>query len=823
MPGTADTLLRRSSSEELGVLKVGVSVNACESRNTADKKAALKGMYPQVFTGLGKLKNFQLKLHVDESVTPVAQAMRRIPFSRKQKVVDKLEELETLDVIEKVNGPTSWVNPLVAVEKPNGDVRICLDMRQANRAILREKHPVSTIEETLQEMSGAKVFSKLDLNMAFHQIELAPESRDITTFAGPNGLYRYKRLLFGVNMATEKFQHIIWQILKDCPGTHNIHDAIRVVGTSEEEHDERLNEVMKKLEESGLTLNFDKCQIGVNSMEYLGNVLTDKGLQVSDDKVEAIVQAPRPKDQSELRSFLGLVQYCSRFIPSFAIIASPLWDLTKAHAKWKWGTAEENAFQAVKRQLTRAPVMAFFKQGAETRVTTDASPVGIGAVLEQKQDDGQYRPVHYASRKLTPPESRYSQFEREALAVKWSCEKFFLYIHGNDFEICTDHKPLITVLGPHSKPPSARIERWMLYMQQFKYSIRHIPGKENAANALSRLPIDSSPDAAIKQTEEYARTIVADAIPAALTPRQVERESERDPTLQLVRHAITSGDWSKLQGTTYKAVRDELWIMGQLVMRGNKVVMPEKLWNQTIQLAHEGHQGMVRTKSRLREKVWWPNLDKQVEKLITACYPCQLVGPRPKPEPIRSTPLPQGPWSEVAVDLLEISKKGHLLVVVDYYSKWPERAFLTKTDAGTVIKCLQSMFYTHGLPETLRSDNGPPFASREFEGFLEYLAVDHKKGIPYWPQSDGEVERFNKTLLKIIRIAQLQGKNWKGEVQDFIFQYRSTPHTVTSLSPAELLMGRKLRDSCHRFNLPVIRLLRQSGKFFSERGMPGES
>ncbi|KAL9987020.1 hypothetical protein ACROYT_G001254 [Oculina patagonica] len=424
------------------------------SDDVTDKKAALKAKYPQVFTGLGKLKNFQLKLHVDESVTSVAQAMRRILFSRKQKVVDKLEEL---DVIEKVNGPTSWINPLVSVEKPNGDVRICLDMRQANRAILREKHHVPTIEETLQEISGAKVFSKLDLNMAFYQVELAPESRDITTFAGPNGLYRYKRLIFGVNMAAEKVQHIMWQVLKDCPGAHNIHDDICVAGASEEEHDERLNQVMKKLEGSGFTLNYNKCQIGVSSMEYLGNVLTAEGLQVSGDKVEAIVQVPRPKDQSELQSFLGLAQYCSRFIPSFTIIATPLWDLTKSHAKWKWGTAEEKAFQTVKMQLTQAPVMAFFKQGAETRVTTDASPVGIGAVLEQKQEDGLYRPVHYASRKLTPPESRYSQFEREALAVKWGCEKFFLYIHGNEFEICTDHKLLVTVFGPHSKASSVQV------------------------------------------------------------------------------------------------------------------------------------------------------------------------------------------------------------------------------------------------------------------------------------------------------------------------------------------------------------------------------
>lgn len=177
-----------------------------------------------------------------------------------------MEELLKLDVIEKVEGPTSWVNPLVVVEKPNGDIRICLDMRQANQAIVREKHPVPTVEETLQEVSNAKVFSKLDLNMAFHQIELHPDSRDITTFAAPNGLYRYKRLLFGVNMATEKFQQIVWQIIQDCPGAYNLHDDLRVVGANDEEHDENLERVMRKLEESGLTLNYDKCEIGVGSM-----------------------------------------------------------------------------------------------------------------------------------------------------------------------------------------------------------------------------------------------------------------------------------------------------------------------------------------------------------------------------------------------------------------------------------------------------------------------------------------------------------------------------------------------------------------------------
>lgn len=181
-----------------------------------------------------------MKFHIDQDIHPVTQPVRRIPFSRRDKVNEKLEDLLKLDVIEKVEGPTSWVNLLVVVEKTNGDVRLCLDMRQANRAIVREKHPVPTVEETLQEVSYAKVFSKLDFNMAFHQIELHPDSRDKTTFPAPNGLNRHKRLLFGVNMATEKFQQIGWQVIKDCPGAYNLHEDLRVVGADDKEHDENL-------------------------------------------------------------------------------------------------------------------------------------------------------------------------------------------------------------------------------------------------------------------------------------------------------------------------------------------------------------------------------------------------------------------------------------------------------------------------------------------------------------------------------------------------------------------------------------------------------
>ena len=219
--------------------------------------------------------------------------------------------------------------------------------------------------------------------MAFHQIELHPDSRDITKFAAPNGLYRYKRLLFNLNMATEKFQQIMWQIVRDCPGAYNLHDDLRIFGADDREHNENLERVMHKLEESSLTLNY-KCEIGVSSMSYMGDLLSEKELKVSSDRVKAIVEAPAPQNQSELRS----VQFCAKFIANFATISSLLWDLTSQGAKWEWGPTQVKWFCELKDRFTRAPVMAYNRQGAEIRLITDAAPVGVGAILEHKQEDG---------------------------------------------------------------------------------------------------------------------------------------------------------------------------------------------------------------------------------------------------------------------------------------------------------------------------------------------------------------------------------------------------------------------------------------------------
>ena len=263
------------------------------------------------------------------------------------------------------------------------------------------------------------MFTKHDLTMAFHQVELDPESRDITTFAAPNGLYRYKRLVFGFNMASEKFNHIIRQVVQDCPEAFNIHDDLIVGGVDDDQHDERVVVVVRKFAENGLTFNFEKLKFKIRKINFMGHTMSDKVLQVTENKVE---------NAAEVRSVLGSALFSSKFILDFATITQPSWELTRDKTKWRWTKEEQRAFDEVKRRLTKAPIMAYYRLDADTCIVTDASPVGLEAVLQQKQEDWQYKPVYYASRKLRDAETRYSQFEREALAVKWACDKFHLLL-----------------------------------------------------------------------------------------------------------------------------------------------------------------------------------------------------------------------------------------------------------------------------------------------------------------------------------------------------------------------------------------------------------
>ncbi|XP_054757939.2 uncharacterized protein K02A2.6-like [Lytechinus pictus] len=789
LDGTGHCLLSKQTAEKLGILKFQIpsqNVGMVELDN-----------YGNLFEGIGKLKEYKLHLHIDTEVEPVTQNMYRIPYSLRDKVSEKLDELESLDIIERVESPSEWVSPVIVVPKPNGDIRLCVDMRQANCAIQRERHPIPTVDEVLYQMNGSTVFSKLDLKYGYHQIELDSQSREITTFVTHKGLYRYKRLMFGINAAPEKYQNVMSHVLSGCDGVANISDDIVVYGRTREEHDLRLHQVLSRLREKNLTLNKEKCTFGSERITFMGHTLSAKGVQPTHDRVDALRNAGKPKTSAEVRSFLGLVNFSARYIANLATIAEPLRRLVRKNEPFVWGPEQDESFTQLTMALTEGEALGYFRlDGDNTQLVTDASNVGLGAVLLQTYQN-ETRVISYASRSLTDAEKRYSTTEKEALGVVWACQKFHNYLYGVHFELLTDHKPLEVLYGPKSRP-NARIERWVTKLMSYTFSVKYLPGRQNIADILSRQPVMSQGDESRisslqRDADMYVRWLAEEATPNALSTREVEEASKDDEELKLVRESLENNEWGK-EVVPFAAFRNEFSCIGYLLLRGTRIVIPKKLRKQCVALAHQGHLGVVGTKQRLRTKVWWPQMEKEVERYVKACHGCQITAAMPSPEPLCPTPLPTGPWQAVAIDLLgPLPSKDYIFVVVDYYSRYYEIDIMKDTSSDRIIESLEKMFLQHGLPISITSDNGPQFISQKFEEFLCKNGVEHRKVTPLHPAANGEVERQNRSIMKRVRIAQAEKKDWKREVRQYMFAYRTTPHSVTGVTPAEMMFQRKLR------------------------------
>jgi transposase InsO family protein len=780
-------ILSGELSQELNLIKLLNQITSIESD-------------PRLYAGVGKLRDFELHIHTDPNVTPIIQKPRRIPYAFREKTEEKLEELVKADIIEQVEGvPSSWVSPIVVVPKPSGDVRVCVDMRRVNEAVVRERFQIPTVDETLMNLNESTVFSKLDLAMGYHQIVLDEESRSLTTFTTHCGVYRYKRLMFGISAAPEMYQHVIAQTLSKCEGVVNISDDILVHGRDMKQHDARLKKVLLTLVEAGLTLNQGKCRFRMKKLEFMGHVLSEHGIGPTEAKVIALQNATKPKDASQVKSFLGLAGFCSRYIRDFETRAEPLRILVRKNSTFLWGEEQDKAFEDLKRSLTTRPVLAYFNSNAKTRVVADASPVGLGAVLLQQQRDGSFKPVHFASKCLTDVERRYSQTEKEALGLVWACERFQLYLLGRDFELVTDHRPLQVIYGPRSKP-SARIERWVLRLQPFKFVVKYIEGNKNIADPLSRmieLKLDNK-SLSSEVGEQYIRCLALGAVPNTMSAKEVEQASSQDEEMRDLRKQIKTGDFPK--GSPFAHVKSELAVVGYVVVRQGKLVIPKALRQRVLELAHKGHQGIVKTKARLREKVWWPSMSTECEAFVKKCHACQVVSPPNAPETPIPTAMPEGPWQDLAIDFLgEMPTGEYILVLVDYYSRYVVAKVYKSASVKNVIEMLEETIDVFGLPFTLKSDNGPQFVSQEFEEYMKSNGIELLHSTPRWPQANGEVERQNATLLKAMRAACVENKDWRKEMRVFLRAYNTTPHSTTHVSPAELMFKRTLRTELPTF------------------------
>jgi transposase InsO family protein len=517
-------------------------------------------------------------------------------------------------------------------------------------------------------------------------------------------------------------------------------------------------------------------------------MVTEKGIDAAQDKVKAIVDMKAPTNPKELKRVLGMADYMRKFNPRMAEIEYPMRTLLKKGNDWLWGPKQEEAFRALKVVLSSFPTLTKFDLDRAHRVTADSSQHALGAALLQHEEGG-WHPVAYASRTLTEAERRYAQIEKEALAVTWACQKFDFYLVGRKFEVESDHKPLIPLLGIKdlSELP-LRIQRFKLRLMRYDYTIFHSPGDTMyIADSLSRA---SYPDFTDKERESKVEAHVHFMVSCNAVAEgnliEIKEALSRDEVLQEVME-YSQGSWPDKRRVSAAARRfyqfkDELFVQEGVLLRGHRLVIPGCLHERMLAKLHEGHQGIVKCSRRARETVWWPGINQQIQQLVENCESC-LREQRVKHQPLRTAELPEGPWMELGSDLFEFKGKVYVLLV-DYYSRWIEVFSVNDMSARSVIPKLKSAFARFGIPLGLRSDNGGCYDSDRFREFAKTYGFEFRTSSPRYPESNGLAERCVQTVKGL----------WK-KSEDFhqsLMIYRATP-LESGFSPAELLLGKNIR------------------------------
>ena len=765
--------------------------------------------YASVFQGIGKIvdpdtkKELLVTLPIDKSIQPVALKPRPIPYHLEDKAKARLDELQTHDIIEDhpPGEPIGWCSPMGVSPKPKNpaDVRLWVDQRVANTAMKRTSTvPAPVIEDFTTEFNDCTIFSKVDMNHGYHQAVLHPESRSITTFSTPWGNKRFKRLNFGTVASQDEFDSMMRRILSGIPRCRNNRDDILIGGRTPEEHAETLETVLKRLSEHGITLNKEKCQFGVSEIEFFGHTFSSTGLKPSREKVAALKNCTRPTSKEGVRSFLGMAGWLQRFIPNYAILTAPLRRLTEKNETFEWTSQTQKAYDMIKNSLSEETIMTYYRKDRQTMLTIDgAKGIGLCGILSQKTKSG-WRPVHYVSRSLSSAEKRYSQTETEALAAQWACQRLGMYLVGHpNFTIQTDCKPLLPLFNKPTSSPPPRIERFIMKMQNFNYTMIYSPGKENIADYLSRHSATET-----RCTNSVEKDIKAMVMTEhAIILQDFQKHTKMDEELQTVTERIQKNDWDDYKNhphiLPYWNMRYELYMCEDMILRYNKIIVPKALRKQVVSVAHrQGHQGTNRTRQMIRQKYWFPDLNKLVDDEIKACLPCQAAVNINCSEPLKMSELPTRPWDCVAADYCGPFYDGYYAFsIIDEYSRYPEVMFTTTTSFKALKPKLKAIFATYGVPRILKTDNGPPFNSENFERFAQETGFHHRRTTPEHPQSNGAIEAFNKVIEKTARIAQVQHTDYKVDIQDTLMAYRATPHPATGYPPYALMFNREVRTN----------------------------
>ncbi|KAL1447515.1 hypothetical protein WDU94_010909 [Cyamophila willieti] len=770
-------ILGKQACEELGIVKRIHQITQCSKENLVLK-------YSTVFEGIGKFPT-EYEIKLEEGETPTVKPPRRVAYSLLPRLEETLNKLINQNIIAKVEQPVNWCSNLVLVEKPNGDLRICLDPIDLNKVIKREHYLIPTLEEIKSKLSGKKFFSVLDLKDGFYQVPLAQGSDDICTFSTPLGFYKFLRLPFGVKTAPEIFMKINSEAFKNIPNLIIYFDDILIATETEQEHHETLKALLEKALEINVKFNEQKFQFMNTKIKYLGHIFSEQGCELDPDRVEAISELKPPTNVKELRSMLGMINYVRDFIPNMSDLTAPLRELLKKQISWYWSDRQQQSFDKLKTLLSNAPVLRNFDCNLDVKIQTDASLEGLGCCLIQ---NGQ--PVAFASRSLTPTEKKLPIIELETVAIAFSCRKFHKYIWGKSVVVESDHLPLVSIFNKNlCDIASERIVKLRLDLMRYDLKITYLQGtKMFVADLLSRNYCKQDYDKEIK-IEGYVHNIYGE--PELLDLNLIKNEIKLDNDLSIVISHVHSG-WPEKKTALpdnevvkhYYNMRNDLKVLDDLLYYQDRTVIPTSLKQKALEALHTGHMGITKTNLRAQQLFYWINLNKDVESFINKCMVCQENRPAKPNETLLHHEQSYLPFETLALDIMTFNSNDYL-VVIDQYSKWIDIFKLNSKKSSEIISKLKLLFSNFGIPKIIYSD-GSPFNSFEIHSFAKSCNIDWRISSPHYPRSNGLAEK----AVQISKDILTKAHSLKINYLDLLLEYRVTPIPALGKSPSEILMGR---------------------------------
>jgi len=767
--------------------------NIMEIKDDGDKKErtketqvkALLDKYKDVFpeelpNGLPPKRDCDHVIELIEGSKPTCKPVYRLSLAEQDEVRKQVMELIEKGFVRPSSSP--FGAPVLFVKKKDNTLRMCVDYRALNKITKKNGYPIPRVDDLIDRLKGAKVFSKIDLRSGYHQLRVREEDVEKTAFRTNDGHYEFTVMPFGLTNAPASFMYLMNNILKTLINKCVVvfFDDVLVYSKNEEEHLKHLEQVLELMRENQLYGKQTKCEFLKNKIEFLGHIISNMGIQTDSNKIEVIMNWPNPKNVSELRSFLGIANYYHRFIKNFAEIAASLNELLKKDVEFKWETNHQEAFEKLKECLTSSPVLAIPDSDMEFSLHTDASDKTIGAVLSQNN-----HPVAFTSRKLNDAELNYPTHEKEFLSIINALKVWRHYLLERKITIFTDHKPLIFMETQTNL--SRRQARWMETYAEFKPTIVYERGIDNsAADALSRIPLNSlviNPDSEVMD--------------------EMKKSSKEDEKVQEIIKEIRNGN-EKL--SSKYVVDEEEGLVYKITNHGNVLYVPgnKEMIRKILFLHHDsdtsGHFGFEKTYEGIKKHYYWENMISDIRNYISGCDTCQRVKPSNQhPQGLLSPlPIPEGTWEVISMDFVTGLPKtprnmDSIFVVIDKLSKMAHFIPTTKdvSAEGVARLFLDQIFKYHGLPKCIISDRDSKFTSQFWKSLMELIGINMNLSTANHPETDGQTERTNRTLEQILRSYIYHNQSeWDYALAAAEFAYNNAIQSSTKMSPFYINYGK---------------------------------